>query len=254
MVDKPHVVIHENVPAFFTNILVLLLGRWYDLDTAVLRPLPPFPVRRTRQYTILVLRDQVKLARSWGKTAEQLEAFARQRCRVSGLALSVEDLFVARPPVSMTFALTARQRQWLEEYTQKFPETKVYDLCQNPAVFARISDAAHHLPTITRNAGRFYSVARGRWLLPSELMLANGMPVAPWAAELAGASLRRHLIEDFGTVAQTNFAGNAMHLVSIQSALAFVLACSTCILEVSSSASDVGGGGGVAAPPPTHAP
>ncbi len=252
MVDKPHIVIHENVPAFFTNLLVLLLGRWYDLDTAVLRPLPPFPVRRTRQYTILVLRDQVKLTRSWAITAAQLEAFARQRCRVSGrLALTVEDLFVARPPTSMTFALTARQQEWLEEYTQKFPENKVYDLCQNPAVFARISDAAHHLPTITRNAGRFYSVARGRWLLPSELLLANGMPVAPWAAELAGASLRRHLIEDFGTVAQTNFAGNAMHLASIQSALAFVLVCSTCTLEVSSSASEVGG---VAAPPPEAPP
>ncbi len=57
-------VIHENVPTLFSNLLRLLLGRWYDLDTAIVRPLDPFPVRRTRQYSILVRRGQVELERS----------------------------------------------------------------------------------------------------------------------------------------------------------------------------------------------
>ncbi len=131
---------------------------------------------------------------------------------------------MARPPANMEFRLTELQQKWLEKYKERFPESMVYDLCQNPNVFGRTADAANHLPTITRNAGRFFNVARGRWLLPSERLLANGLPVAPWAAALAGAVCRGHLLADFGVTAQSSFTGNAMHLTSVQSALAFVLA------------------------------
>ena len=85
---------------------------------------------------------------------------------------------------SFWLALNPTEQEYLSDYESKCVGC-VYQLNQSPAANQHMMSTPTHLHCLIHNCGLLYSTEFGRWLMPSELLVAQGFPThpgsTPWA-------------------------------------------------------------------------
>ncbi|CAE7194075.1 unnamed protein product [Symbiodinium microadriaticum] len=92
--------------------------------------------------------------------------------------LTAADLLVADNRCGKALSKSAAAR--LERFSQVFPDSKIFDLSQNPNQRARLGTT--QCPTLTKTS-IIWNVDAGRG---AELLMAHGLPLAEWAARAMG--------------------------------------------------------------------
>jgi hypothetical protein len=221
-IAKPHILILENVLQFPVPVLVLFLGCLYEIDDSCSTPsmcwcptkTSDFPTARPRMYLALYLKGAVIPQIPLADVLIQLEALHTPHRFVA------KDLFFADTVGS--YPLSASARKFLSRYKELHPYLDVFDLCNNPDLFHRAESERGALMAITRSSKRIYSISKCRWLLPSEILLAQGLPVTQWAAAHIGVACQNQILK-YPEYVQFGVAGNSMHLVVVYQVLASVL-------------------------------
>ena len=227
--------IHENVVGFDESVLHEELGEMYTITRLDVVPADAgfgF-MRRPRRYHILVLRSRARLARDirslyaavsaamqsaplggsgdWAWRAERAELLAAENAARSRLRLPPR-LDADGPSVDWAYLLSPQKQQFLAKYRMDAlaagvpGEACIFDLSQNPGRGRPQSG----IPPFRRSGGRYWSDARGRWLLPRERMAAMGYAVYPDLASIAAVPL-----DSAAAQAPAFTVGNAMHVANV---------------------------------------
>ncbi len=237
---RPKWAIHENVRRFNRDLLQDLVATAYDVVFLETDPGDAGFVllRRPRLYAVCLLRGRVKEAHSMLAMYGQLrDAFARQgrvtfqSCLIASAAELFEEENKARTRrnlphltaptaiVDWTYLLTPRQAESLRVYCEKYPEAEAVNLGHNADKRPSIA-CDGQLPTLTRNAGCWWVLARKRWMTSKELAAASGYPVT---AELSkAANVATDPCADAYVPGQI---GNCMHVANVGCVVAVALAC-----------------------------
>jgi len=216
--SMPDLVIHENVIGFPVVLLHLMFGHFFHIYTEEITPpvVSEFGVTRQRQYTFLkrMLYHAIE-----SPTIGLLGGYG-QKIHQRNLLLDT-DFFVAVLPPELNpayFLLSASMTKALDKHLEKHPDRHVFPL-ECSADWASCT-ASGMLGALKRNSTRRYHAGLKRWLLPSERMLAHGLPVVQWAADALGVQLRPQLTSAPPTV-QNMLAGNGMHIMAVYAMLTF---------------------------------
>lgn len=98
----------------------------------------------------------------------------------------------------------------------------VMDLNQNPLARPRGTTKDGALASLTCSSTRLWVDCKGRYLLGTELLLAQGFPATNWAGQAMCGYDTAHLVEGLSNHAQARLAGNAMHASCVGLLLAWV--------------------------------
>jgi len=246
------VVVHENVPQFWEELLHRHLGGHYYICSFILdSAMVGFQlISRVRRYTVLYHRAKVRVTRS----PTEMLTFLASAVQYAGIgATAISDCFLATAeelcaeiwPLcvrrgvnlndalrNMTLLLTedeySRLQLYLEHWQVRFGchasqcPSAVFNLCDNPAS-GRVtwSAASGRIPGLRTNAGKLWSPMLQRWLTTKELLAAMGLPVYPALAAAAGVPL----LEVQPGAEARHMLGNMMHIASVGTAMLIALSC-----------------------------
>ena len=214
---RPPFAIVENVVQFKVDILKLLIGDLYDIDTLhICASAFGWPARRKRLYVILTLRGCVRLRRP----LRELPGALGLPWSSAGASELLFGTFPATTP-------TAAQQRTIRDYMscgKVRGQDVFYDLTQRPSSGrGRAALGTGPLFTLTAHTSKVWMPRAGRFLHPRELLLAQGfvtfddlsasidVPVLPG-------------VEGLGTTTLARMAGNAMHVPTVGAILAWLLA------------------------------
>lgn len=229
--DQPALVVHENVVGFDGRLLVTELGDLYDVELLKVSPKDAgfgF-ISRDRVYHVLARRGKVRLVglgsvydllrrglatdvSDWGQwvwraSASELESEYHGRCGANALGAETD----------WSAGLTAKQRQYLKLYLERWQTQHGRDACESPRCIFDLGDSPSYkvhggnglnMPTVRRRVSPWWSPAHRRWMLPREKAAAMGFPVYPDLAAAARVGLDS-LTQDASAV------GNAMHVANV---------------------------------------
>ena len=105
-------------------------------------------------------------------------------------------------PNSFRACLNPSEISYLEEYMSQDPDGElIYQLNQNPMAGMGTTSTSKHLHCIIHNVGLLYSATFERWMMPSELLVAQGFPMHPeineWAFNDHGPTALVHPVCSF---------------------------------------------------------
>lgn len=177
----PDIVIHENVIGFPMHVLTLFLADKFNLIAYQIDPRDfGFPVGRPRRYTILT-----KKYHTMG-VVHHAELMGLLRSK-SPCQLTANDIVTGEVEAKPLSPAMLRSK---ERYDELYPDALVVDLSQNADRHKRTSLQDDSMMTLTRGCSVLYSRIAERFFHPLELMLAQGIPVAPWASDIYQIPMR----------------------------------------------------------------
>jgi len=245
------ILIHENVPQFWPELLEHFFGHAYLIFSMVMdcADVGFSLISRRRRYTIMyhkghvhvthnphVVYDQLKvtmqslhlslrLSDCWLADMAEIMAEASQLCHLRGIPmhLAMQD---------MTSLLTAHEHQRLAAYMAMWQArfghdaatdpTAVFNLADNPENgFVTWSASSGRIPGLRTNGGKLWVPCLGRWLTTKEQLAAMGVPVYPSLAAAAQVPL---VPVSPGPEAKL-MLGNMMHIASVGTALLVAMSC-----------------------------
>ena len=212
--QKPIILLHENVVRQPLWIIQLCLGDLYRLDSIALEP-PMFkhPVSRYRRYLVASLREVAS-----GRPLADLPALLStgspdQDCRLYCRSSR------AHPP-----AFTEWQRNNLWSYLDVFPDALCCDLSQTATKPPRVLNACGHAPVLSSTCGSLFWLKAHRFATETGLGLMQGLPTL---RSLAGSWNFRFVdFASFSRSAAGKLIGNGMHVQCVGAVLVWLLAFS----------------------------
>jgi len=247
-VDRPKIVVHENVEAFDVELMRELLGTIYEFHSLKICPGQAgfWFIRRPRCYIILLLCGAVRaianirdvytaLLEHTSRREERSSAFlwrasdcdlleVENRCRS---AKGMDPL--SAPSGDWEYLLTDAQRKCIAWHSSQYEQTCgrgaasdfscVWDLSQSTS-WGASRPGSTALPTLRRNSSRLWSPGRRRWMILRERAACMGFPVyrsLAWAARVDEDTLPPQAPE--------YTIGNAMHVANVGIVIAVALAC-----------------------------
>ena len=233
------IIIQENVKAFSEELIAMFLGHAYFMDVIVIDALDVgWPSKRERKW--IVLRHKQKIISETSPLSSFVRRFWRacqttwreyffahkyRNTNKSDNTAMGEDEFIkeiewaqnrkascafgAAPldpndPKSFSACLNSTEISYLDEYMSKDPRGElVYQLNQNPLAGMGTTSTITYLHCIIHNVGLLYSATFQRWMMPSELLVAQGFPMHPeineWAFNEHGPTALVHPACSFNT-------------------------------------------------------
>ncbi|CAK0868075.1 unnamed protein product, partial [Prorocentrum cordatum] len=116
--------------------------------------------------------------------------WARNRKKSLAYARPIQQLLAQPHPFEET--LTDAEKKILNDYEQAYPPNMVCSLNQRPEHNRGMQSNGQVMYTITRNPSIDFNTSRKcrRWLFPTELMIAQGLPVLSWMTSPSGSANR----------------------------------------------------------------
>ena len=214
----------ENSSLFPQWLVKFLFGHIFRIHCEDLSPpdVSRFGVNRHRHYFGMVRLES--------KVAEQLERRVTIKSAMESVlggldpeSRHVRDkgFFIAcvTDEALARMCLKPRAAKCLKHLMAKHPDVAVFGLENSQEWISGMKD--NLLASITRGSTRRYCPELGRWLLAPERLLAHGLPITDWAATALGTRQRTELLHS-PPAAQSDMAGNSMHLACVMSMVAFV--------------------------------
>ena len=247
------VVIHENVPQFWVELLVQHLGMKYHIYSMLVdcNDMGFGLISRQRRYSILYHKLKTNVRHS----PVAVYGMLRQKCNshMHRLACTPMDCFLASPDeVAGEMAMAAQSKNmplhaalacpgllfspseashlefyimaWTSKYGSHpmFCPWAVFNLGDNPAKgYLTWSAASGKIPGLRTGGHKLWVPWLGRWLTALELLGAMGLPVYPELAE--AARVKQWTVQP--GVNPRHMLGNMMHVSSAGAVLAVALAC-----------------------------
>ena len=165
-IQKPAVMLHENVVRQPTWIFELCLKGLYHLDSIVLEPGDfGHPVMRRRRYLVASLRSL-----RTGRCLSDLPGFMH-----SGPPASDCSIY-CRSPRTDPPRFAERQRENLRNYIERYPDALCCGVSQTAALRPGVSNTDGFAPVLTSTCASFFWIKKHRYATLEELGLMQGLP------------------------------------------------------------------------------
>ncbi len=210
--QKPIIMVHENVIRQPLWVFHLCLGDFCRLDSIVLEP-PMFrhPVSRRRRYLVASLRGAAA-----GRVLADLPTLLSMGLPAQDCRLYRRGSRAPRP------AFTEWQRHNLWSYLDAFPDALCCDLSPTATKRPRVPYACGHAPVLTSTCSSLFWLQAHRFATKTELGLMQGLPTLHSLAR--SWNFRFVDFTNFSRSAAGKLIGNGMHVQCVGAVLVWLLA------------------------------